>query len=376
MNFSLGSIPTVKSGQGWQFPAVADFLFLFGKQLTRAIFAVVSLLFGLMSHWAQAAGDATAGKAAWIKNCERCHGRPQPHSADAFSDYGTTANKLSVYASDASAITRAANEGYIIPQGNTNDKEAPGKSTSGPMGTWAGMAENRLGTGTTPTQLTIDVSAYFATLFALPESPTIGFATAGDSQASVTFTAPKSDLTITHYTVTSDPGGFTGSGTTSPIAVSGLANGSAYTFTVTATSNAGTGKASSPSNSVIPIASATPVAKPIAATSGNAGVTGLAASTNVSNAPMIGTVRAGSKQAKVFFTAPTDAALVTGYTVTALVGGVATGISVSGTKSPITVSGLTDGATYTFTVVANYNTGRSVTSFPSDAVTPLRILGD
>ena len=107
MNFSLGSISTLKLAQGWLFPAVPYLLFLFGKQINRAFFAVISILFGLMTHWAQAAGDASAGKTAWIKNCERCHGFPQPESANAFSDYATTANKLSVYASDAGAITRS-----------------------------------------------------------------------------------------------------------------------------------------------------------------------------------------------------------------------------------------------------------------------------
>lgn len=373
MNLSLGIMTNLFYGQSWKFPVVPDSLLLCVKQFTRVFFAVISVIFGLMSHWAQAAGDAHAGKAAWIKHCERCHGKPQPDSTDAFSDYATTANQLWVYASDAAAITKAANAGYIIPLGNTNDKEAPGKNTNGPMGTWAGMAENKLGTGTIPTQYAINISAYFATFFSVPEAPTIGFASVGDSQVSVSFTAPRSELSITNYTVTSNPGGFTGSGTSSPIMVSGLANGTAYTFTVAATSNAGKSQASAASNSVIAFASLNPVTKPNVSTSAKAAVNGVAA---VSNAPTIRTVRAGSTQAKVFFTAPADAVLVTGYTVFALTGGVTTGISATGLKSPITVSGLTDGATYTFTVAADYNAGRGVASSPSDAVTPLQILGD
>ena len=87
----------------------------------------------------------------------------------------------------------------------------------------------------------------------VPQAPTIGTATGGDTTASVTFTAGATGgSTITGYTVTSSPGGFTGTGASSPITVSGLTNGTAYTFTVTATNANGTSSASSASNSVTP----------------------------------------------------------------------------------------------------------------------------
>ena len=88
----------------------------------------------------------------------------------------------------------------------------------------------------------------------VPDAPTIGTATGGDASASVTFTAPLNvgGGAITGYTVTSSPGGFTGTGASSPITVSGLSNGTAYTFTVVATNVYGTSAASSASNSVTP----------------------------------------------------------------------------------------------------------------------------
>ena len=90
-----------------------------------------------------------------------------------------------------------------------------------------------------------------------PGAPTIGTATnTGDGGAvSVAFTAPTFaglPAVITSYTVTSSPGGFTGTGASSPITVSGLTNGTAYTFTVQATNASGTGPASAASNSVTP----------------------------------------------------------------------------------------------------------------------------
>ena len=87
-----------------------------------------------------------------------------------------------------------------------------------------------------------------------PSVPTIGTATGGDTQATVTFTASTSTggSAITGYTVTSNPGGFIGTGTASPITITGLTNGTVYTFSVTASNIIGSSSASGNSNAVTP----------------------------------------------------------------------------------------------------------------------------
>ncbi|MFC3068576.1 cadherin-like beta sandwich domain-containing protein [Phenylobacterium soli] len=103
------------------------------------------------------------------------------------------------------------------------------------------------------------VSRTFTVNPVVPGAPTIGAVTPGNGQVGVAFTAPASNggSGITGYTVTSSPGGFTGTGASSPITVSGLTNGTSYTFTVTASNSAGTGSASSPSASATPAVAST-----------------------------------------------------------------------------------------------------------------------
>src|SRR5262249_61551074 len=84
--------------------------------------------------------------------------------------------------------------------------------------------------------------------------PPTAAATAGDGEATVTFAAPAATggAPVTSYAVTGSPEGQTASGAASPIVVTGLTNGTTYTFTVTATNVAGTGPPSAPSNPIPP----------------------------------------------------------------------------------------------------------------------------
>ena len=272
------------------------------------------------------------------------------------------------------------------------------------------------------------VSQSFTIAAIVPAAPTIGTATAGDAQAAVSFTAPANTggAAITGYTVTSNPGGFTASGSASPISVTGLANGTAYTFTVTATNSAGTGSASAASNSVTPkgvqtitfanpgtqnfgtsptlTATASSSLAPTfsSATTGVCTVTSGGALTFVAagtctidadqagngafqaaptvsqsftvaaivpTTPTIGTATAGNAQAAVTFTAPASdgGSVITGYTVTSSPGG----ITATGSASPISVTGLTNGTAYTFTVAATNSAGTGSASGASNSVTPM-----
>ena len=198
-------------------------------------------------------------------------------------------------------------------------------------------------------------SAFASNCTTGPDAPTTVTATAADSGATVSFTAPSSNggSTITSYTATATSTTDThtisvtqsGSG---DITVTGLTNGTAYTFTVTATNAIGTSLASAASNSVVPV--------------------------TIPDAPTIGTAVAGNAQATVPFTAPSSngGSDITSYTATSSPEGITGTISQSG-SGDITVTGLTNGTSYTFTVTATNAIGTSVASEASNSVTPVAI---
>src|ERR1022692_3118325 len=108
------------------------------------------------------------------------------------------------------------------------------------------VAQNGVGTSSPSNIVT-------ATPFTVPNAPTSPSATAGNAQATVSFTpGSNGGSAILYYTATSNPNGIHASSTTSSVIVLGLTNGTSYTFTVTARNAAGTSASSSPANSVPP----------------------------------------------------------------------------------------------------------------------------
>ncbi|MEV4752506.1 fibronectin type III domain-containing protein [Streptosporangium sp. NPDC049248] len=210
--------------------------------------------------------------------------------------------------------------------------------TNGTSYTFTVKAKNAVGTGTA------SASSSPATPNTTPGAPTNVTANGGDGKATVSWTAPADTggSPITGYTVTTTPGGTTLVVTAdrTSATVTGLANGTTYTFTVTARTTAGPGPESAPSNPVIP-------------------APGLEAPTDVTAVP-------GDRQATVSWTAP--GGTVTGYTITAAPGGRTA--TVSGQATTATVTGLTNGTAYTFTVVATNGQTTGPASQPSTAVTP------
>jgi subtilase family serine protease len=105
------------------------------------------------------------------------------------------------------------------------------------------------------------VGAFTSAAATVPDAPMNVTASAGNAQASVSFSPPAASggSPISAYTVTSTPDGKTATGTASPITVTGLTSGTAYTFAVAATNGQGVGEASAPSNSVTPTSSTAPL---------------------------------------------------------------------------------------------------------------------
>ena len=89
----------------------------------------------------------------------------------------------------------------------------------------------------------------------IPTVPTVGTATAGAESATVAYTAATIGGPATTFTALSNPDSITGTGSSSPITVTGLTAGTAYTFTVRGNNATGSSEYTTASNSITPTVS-------------------------------------------------------------------------------------------------------------------------
>jgi cysteine-rich repeat protein len=189
--------------------------------------------------------------------------------------------------------------------------------------TFAIVATNAIGDG--PAAVTA-----LTTPLGKPAKPTGVTAIASVGQVTVSWAAIDSrGAPLTKVTVKANTGAnVVAAGNATSAIVTGLTNGTAYTFTVFATNAVGDGPASDPT------ASSTP-----------GGLAG---------APVLTAATPGDKQVSLTWTAPGDTGGValTGYTIDWTGGAGGTQTTADATTTAATIAGLTNGTAYTFTIYA------------------------
>jgi hypothetical protein len=231
--------------------------------------------------------------------------------------------------------------------------------TNGTSYTFRVRAVNAAGTSTSSAASPAVTPAAATTA---PGAPTIGAATGANASATVRWTAPTSNggSAITGYQVDVLVGGVvngavrTAGAAATSLVVTGLTNGTSYTFRVRAVNAVGASGNSAASNAVTPAAT-------------------------VPGAPVVGTATGGNVSATVRWTAPASngGSAITGYRVDVLVGGVVNGAVRTATAAArsLVVTGLTNGTTYTFRVRAVNAVGASANSAQSNAVRAATVPG-
>jgi uncharacterized repeat protein (TIGR02543 family) len=265
---------------------------------------------------------------------------------------GAAITSYTVTASTGQTCIITANPNFPDPLGCTVNG-----LTNGTAVTFAVQANNGAYTSDSSTA-TIAVTP--ATVPGAPTGVTGTSSTPG--KATITFTAPTDNggSAVTEYVVTSSPGGFTCT-TTNPSTgceITGLTNGTAYTFTAVARNSVGNSANSTPSAAV------TPVGKP--------------------SIPMNIVVSAGNASATISFTAPnTGGSAITRYDVEAYdENGVPISPALTCTlnvpfPTPLActfANTLSNGLKYSFKVSATNVIGTSDSSTATAVITPANLI--
>ena len=169
----------------------------------------------------------------------------------------------------------------------------------------------------------------------VPASLTSVSVTAGNQSATISFAAVAG---ATSYTAISSPGGISKTSAASPLVVTGLTNGVAYTFNVTASNAAGSSTAKT-------TVSVTPVA-----------------ALGIPGAPASASAVAGNGSATITFATQAGANY---YTITAMPGNLTGRVF----GSPVTAIGLHNGTAYSFGITATNTAGTSAAT-TTNSVTP------
>jgi uncharacterized repeat protein (TIGR02543 family) len=246
---------------------------------------------------------------------------------------------------NGSAITS-----YIITIAPTGDTYTVSSSpatinglTNGASYTFTVAAINAIGASST------SIATASATPAAAPDAPTSLTVVAGDTSTVVSWTPPAYDggSPIISYLITASNGATcTAIAPATSCKITGLTNGTSYTFTAQAINAIGTGVASVQSPAAVPAGLPTPPTS-ISATIGDGQVT------------------------LTFSGAGNNGSAITTYTVIAEPGG----FTGSSSASPVTVLGLSNGTEYTFRVIATNGVGDSESSTVSVSATPATVPG-
>jgi hypothetical protein len=260
-------------------------------------------------------------------------------------------NGLTIEGTVNTLIT-ADNSGGILIGGSPLATGTPkGDTASRPASPELGDIYSNTQTG----YIEVYTAAGWSQLGVIPVVPTIGTATDvgtnvayGVGSALVTFTPASTGGLASSYTVASTSGGYSATGSSSPIVVPNIPTGTSATFTVTATNGYGNSLATTASNSIT--------------------------TTSVPQVPTVGTpsnisgVAYGSPaQASLTFTAgATGGKSITNYKYSTD-GTNYTTFSPPQTTSPLTIGGLTAGTTYAFRLKAINANGDSVATSASSS---------